>query len=60
MAPFAERSPITGAAADMYQYDIVLDHGGTRSQVVVTQTAVPHNLRPLVEWLEKRASGRGD
>ncbi|MDQ3885557.1 MAG: hypothetical protein M3308_00715 [Actinomycetota bacterium] len=54
----AERSPISGPGADIYQYDIVLDRGGRRSQVVVAQTAVPDNLRPLIEWLEQRASGR--
>ena len=56
----AERSPITGPGADMYQYEIVLEHGGRRSQVVVAQTAVPDDLRPLVEWLEHHAAGRGD
>lgn len=55
LGALAERSPITGPGADMFQYDIVLEHGGTRSQVVVAQTAVPDNLRPLVEWLEQRA-----
>jgi hypothetical protein len=51
----AERSPISGPGADTYQYDIVLEHGEARSQVVVAQTAVPDHLRPLVEWLERRA-----
>ncbi len=55
LGALAERSPIAGPGADMFQYDIVLEHGGTRSQVVVAQTAVPDNLRPLVEWLEQRA-----
>ncbi len=54
----AEHSPITGPGADIYQYDIVLEHGGRRAQVVVAQTAVPDNLRPLIEWLEQRASGQ--
>ena len=60
LGALAERSPITGPGADMYQYDIVLEHGGRRSQVVVAQTAVPDDLRPLVEWLEHHAAGRGD
>ncbi|MGH3924753.1 MAG: protealysin inhibitor emfourin [Pseudonocardiaceae bacterium] len=52
----AERSPITGAGADTYQYDIAVDDGARRSKVVVAQTAVPDQLRPLIEWLEQRAS----
>ncbi len=52
----AERSPITGAGADIYQYDIAVDDGVRRSEVVVAQTAIPDNLRPLLEWLEQRAA----
>ncbi|EQD86081.1 hypothetical protein A8924_5396 [Saccharopolyspora erythraea NRRL 2338] len=51
----AQRSPITGPGADMYQYEVTLERGGRRSSVVVSQTAVPDSLRPLVEWLEQRA-----
>ena len=52
----AERSPITGTGADTYQYNITVDDGAKRSEVTVTQTAVPENLRPLIEWLEQRAT----
>jgi len=52
----AERSPITGPGADTYQYNITVDDGTKRSEVTVTQTAVPDNLRPLIEWLERRAT----
>jgi hypothetical protein len=58
LAALAERSPITGPGADIYQYDIAVDDGARRSQVVVAQTAVPEHLRPLLEWLEQRASRR--
>jgi hypothetical protein len=51
----AQRSPITGPGADMYQYEVTVERGGRRSSVVVSQTAVPDSLRPLVEWLEQRA-----
>ncbi|GAA2786689.1 hypothetical protein GCM10010470_21270 [Saccharopolyspora taberi] len=51
----AERSPITGPGADMFQYEVTVERGGTRSSVVVSQTALPEELRPLVEWLEQRA-----
>lgn len=51
----AERSPITGPGADTYQYNITVDDGTKRSEVTVTQTAVPDDLRPLIEWLEQRA-----
>jgi hypothetical protein len=52
----AERSPITGPGADTYQYTITVDDGAKRSDVTVTQTAVPDTLRPLIEWLEQRAT----
>lgn len=58
LAALAERSPIRGAGADTYQYDIVVDDGARRSQVVVAQTAVPDSLRPLIDWLEQRAGRR--
>lgn len=59
LAALAERSPITGPGADTYQYDIAVDDGAKRSEVTVTQTAVPDNLRPLIDWLEQRATRPG-
>ena len=56
LAALAERSPITGRGADTYQYTVTVDDGARRSEVTVTQTAVPDNLRPLIEWLEQRAT----
>lgn len=51
----AKRSPIVGPGADMYQYDLTVERGGRCSHIVVSQTAVPNDLQPLVEWLETRA-----
>lgn len=56
LAVLAGRSPIKGAGADTYQYDIIVDDGAQRSEVVVAQTAVPDTLRPLIDWLEQRAT----
>ncbi len=53
---FAKRSPIVGPGADMYQYDLIVERGGKCSHIVVSQTAVPNDLQPLVEWLETRAA----
>ncbi len=51
----AERSPISGPGADTYQYELVLEGDGPPRRVVVQQTAVPDELRPLIDWLERRA-----
>jgi hypothetical protein len=58
----AGRSPIRGPGADVYQYELALEGDGPPSRVVVQQTAVPEQLRPLIERLERRAEaerGRG-
>jgi hypothetical protein len=58
----AERSPITGPGADVYQYELVLEGEGPPQRVIVHQTVVPDELRPLIERLERRAEqerGRG-
>lgn len=52
----AERSPIRGPGADVYQYELVLEGEGPPRRVIVQQTAVPDELRPLIEWLERRAT----
>lgn len=56
LAALAERSPIPGAGADIYQYDITVHYGARRSEIVVAQTAVPDTLRPLIDWLEQRST----
>jgi len=54
----AVRSPILGRGADMYQYDLTIERGARRVHLVVSQTAIPEKLRPLVRWLEQRAAER--
>jgi hypothetical protein len=56
----AERSPIRGPGADVYQYELVLEGDGPPRRVVVQQTAVPDELRPLIERLERRAEAERD
>lgn len=51
----ARRSPLRGKGADAYQYDVTVDDGRTRRTVTATATAVPPELRQLVELLERRA-----
>ena len=51
----AERSPISGPGADVYQYELVLEDDRPPQRVIVQQTAVPDELRPLIERLERRA-----
>ena len=55
LGTLAERSPITGPGADVYQYELVLEGEGPPRRVLVQQTAVPDELKPLIEWLERRA-----
>lgn len=55
VAGLARRSPITGQGADIYQYEVIVERSGRRFDVVVSQTAVPEHLWPLIEWLEERA-----
>lgn len=54
----AAHSPLRGPGADMYQYDLTVERGGRRHHLVVSQTALPDNLRPLVRWLEERTEQR--
>jgi emfourin len=51
----AKRSPIQGSGADTYQYELVLEGEHGPRHVVVDQTAIPEELRPLIKWLEQRA-----
>jgi emfourin len=51
----AKRSPIQGSGADTYQYELVVEGEHGPRQVVVDQTAIPDELRPLIKWLEQRA-----
>lgn len=53
-----ERSPIAGSGADRYQYELHLDRGGEHRHIVMAETEVPDELRPVVQLLERRALGR--
>jgi hypothetical protein len=55
----AARSPITGPGADMYQYELVVTSEEEAHRIVVSGRAVPDELRPLIELLERRAPGGG-
>ncbi|WP_214366862.1 protealysin inhibitor emfourin [Pseudonocardia sp. H11422] len=54
----AVRSPIAGRGADVYQYELTVERGQRRDDVVISQSAVPENLRPLLRWLERRDRDR--
>lgn len=54
----AGRSPIVGSGADVYQYELTVERGEHRDHIVISQTSVPSNLRPLLQWLERRARDR--
>jgi hypothetical protein len=55
LSSLAERSPLRGSGADTYQYELVLEDANGPRQLVVDQTAIPDELRPLIKWLEERA-----
>ena len=50
----AERLP-PRKGADRYQYDIVVEQGGERHEVTLDESQVPHEWRPLIKRLERRA-----
>jgi hypothetical protein len=56
----ASRSPITGPGADMYHYELAVSGEQGTHRVAVSGRAVPGELRPLIELLERRAQGRGE
>jgi hypothetical protein len=55
IAQLARRSPLRGPGADAYQYDLTIDDGHTRHQLTATATAMPTQLRPLIDLLEQHA-----
>lgn len=57
LADAARRSPIRGTGADRYQYELEVDCAGERRHVIASDGAVPHDLRPLVQLLERWAAG---
>jgi len=55
----AARSPITGPGADMYQYDLRVDDGHREHRILISGTAIPEELRSLIELLEDAGGRRG-
>jgi hypothetical protein len=51
----AARSPLRSRGADMYTYELVVQRGEERYQIEV-DGALPEEMRPLVRWLEQRAT----
>lgn len=49
-------SPLRGPGADAYQYDLTVQRGGETRELTVTETAVPDELRPLIDRLTRRAA----
>ena len=56
VAALAARSPIAGTGADRYQYDVAVEQGGETRRIIAPDGAMPAQLAPLVEWLERRAT----
>jgi hypothetical protein len=56
VASLAARSPIAGTGADRYQYDLAVEQGGETRRIIAPDGAVPEQLAPLVDWLERRAT----
>lgn len=52
----ARSSPLRGPGADGYQYDLTVQRGGETREVTVGETAVPDELRPLIDRLTRRAA----
>ncbi len=51
LAGLARRSPVRGRGADRFQYDLVVEAEGRRSEVSVAEDAAPPELDELVEWM---------
>ncbi len=51
----ADGSPAPGGA-DRFRYDLTFEQGGQRHQVSLADTAVPAELRPVVDTLMARAT----
>ncbi len=51
LAALAQRSPLRGRGADRFQYDLVVEAEGRRSQVTVAEDVVPPELDELMGWI---------
>lgn len=44
------------AARDVFHYRLTIEDSGRQHSVAVSDTNMPESLRPLVNWLKRRAS----
>ena len=51
----AARSPMRSRGADMYSYELLVQRGEQHYRIEV-DGALPEEMRPLVRWLEQRAT----
>ncbi len=47
----ARRSPLRGAGADRFQYDLSVEAGGREHRLTVAEDAAPSELKDLLAWL---------
>ncbi len=56
LGALAARSPIPASGADRYQYELAVRRAGQDRRVTVSDGAVPDELAPLIDWLQRRAT----
>lgn len=49
----ARASPLRGAGADMYQYELTVERAGDRARLICDEDRMPSELWPLIEALER-------
>jgi len=54
----AARTASPSRAPDRFQYDLVVRRGGKRHALSLGESAVPPELRPLLDYLMARATGQ--
>lgn len=54
----AARTASPSRAPDRFQYDLAVRRGGERHALSLGESAVPPELRPLLDYLMARATGR--
>jgi hypothetical protein len=48
-------SPVPPARPDVFRYRIAVEDEGRRSEVTLGEHEIPDSLRPLLDWLGRRA-----
>jgi hypothetical protein len=56
-ADLARRRPRPARGADRFQYDLTVQQGAARHQLSLPESAVPAELKPLLDRLIVRAKG---